>query len=317
MHELEYLICHGSSNRFVLIDAVRWADALAGVDRSALARHACRICGGLDGLLLLVPAGTEYGMQMFNPDGSPAEMCGNGIRCVARLAQRYTTAERFGLWSGGRRYDVSCEQPLHGAIPTYGVVIPVGLVSDDFRISFDPGTGFVAEAIPELDEQLRFTYLHLGNPHLVASTGEIDLERLEWLGRCVTELRELFPHGINVSLYRPLDERRIFAATYERGAGITSSCGTAMTACTTAACLTGLCRCGEPIVVRNRGGEVRCLCRNDAGGLRTTLVGNATFEADGIFRIDPSTGRVNLCGEPAPRRDEIAAYAAFIDSITD
>lgn len=315
MPELDYILCHGSSNRFVLLDAVRYADALRAVDRSALALNACRACGGLDGLLLLVQEDGAYGMQMFNPDGSRAEMCGNGIRCVARLAQRYIAADRFGLRSGGRRYELSREEPVYGDIPTYGVVIPVGFTSDDFRVSHDPGTGFVAGSIPQLDERLRFTYLHLGNPHLVAATEEIDLGLLERLGRRVTELPELFPQGINVSLFRASGDQRIFAATCERGAGITSSCGTAMTACSTAACLLGLCRYEEGIEVRNNGGAVRCLCRNDREGLRTTLVGNATFEADGVMSVDAATGAVTRCGAPVQRVKEAEAYAGFLAAL--
>lgn len=312
---LNYIVCHGSSNRFVLLDAVRDADALRTVDRSALARNACRACGGSDGLLLLVQEDGAYGMQMFNPDGTQAEMCGNGIRCVARLAQRYIAADRFGLQSGGRRYELSREEPVFGDIPTYGVVIPVGFSSDDFRVPHDLGTGFVGRSIPELDARLRFTYLHLGNPHLMATTEEIDLGLLERLGRRVTALPELFPHGINVSLFRASGDQRIFAATCERGAGITSSCGTAMTACSTAACLLGLCRYDEGIEVRNSGGAVRCLCRNDREGLRTTLVGNATFEADGVMSVDPATGAVTCCGAPVPRAEEVEAYAGFLAAI--
>lgn len=313
MQEMPYIVCHGSGNRFALIDAVRDAAALAGTDLAALSRNICSRAGGLDGLLLLVRSDADFGMRMFNPDGSEAEMCGNGIRCVARLArERYVAAPRFTLWSGGRPYRLSEEAPVFGRIPTFGVGIPIRTASPDF-VWEGAGERFVGGCIPPLDDRLRFTYLNLGNPHLVACTDRTDRLTLERLGRRVTELRTIFPHGVNVSLFRECGPQRIFAATFERGAGITSSCGTAMTACSTAACLLGLCRWNEPIDVSNSGGRVRCLCRRDADGIRTTLTGNATFEADGVVRFSPDGAIAAV--DAVPRTDETEAYAAFLAAI--
>lgn len=110
MREFDHIVCHGSGNRFVLVDAVAQPSIAEEADPAILARELCRLHGGLDGLLLLVRVGEEYGMRMYNPDGSAAEMCGNGIRCVARLAcERYVGEQRFALWSGGRRYRISRE----------------------------------------------------------------------------------------------------------------------------------------------------------------------------------------------------------------
>ncbi|WP_304582883.1 diaminopimelate epimerase [uncultured Alistipes sp.] len=314
MREFDHIVCHGSGNRFVLVDAVAQPSIAEEADPAILARELCRLHGGLDGLLLLVRVGEEYGMRMYNPDGSAAEMCGNGIRCVARLAcERYVGEQRFALWSGGRRYRLSREEPLPGGIPAFGVVIPIGFASDDFVC--DGPRPFVGGAVLPLDRDRRFTYLNLGNPHLVCRTDRIDLDELERAGRRVTGLPEVFPHGINLSFYRPCGQQRIFVATYERGAGITLSCGTAMTACSTAACIEGVCRYGEPIEVLNRGGMVRCLCVQEQGETRTSLIGNATFEGEGLFAFDAATGRVALHGAWRPRREETDAYAAFLEKM--
>lgn len=307
MRELEYIRCHGSGNRFVMIDAVRCAAALDGCDLEALARAACRLDGGTDGLLLLTGGAREWGMRMFNPDGSEAEMCGNGIRCVARLAdERYLRADRFALRSGGRSYAISREEPLAGGIPAYGVRIPIGRSSADFA-----GGELVGGAIPELDPALDFTYLHLGNPHLAACVGRIDTDLLRRLGERVVTLGGLFPRGVNVSLYRVDGRGELFVATYERGAGITESCGTAMTASSTAACLLGLCDFDAELAVRNRGGMVRCRCCRDAeGNLVTRLAGNATFEEEALLRFDGERAE-RLAGSGRPHEAEVAAYDAF------
>ncbi|WP_297932109.1 diaminopimelate epimerase [uncultured Alistipes sp.] len=313
MRELEYIRCHGSGNRFVMIDAVRCAAALEGCDLPALARAACRLDGGTDGLLLLAGGPAEWGMRMFNPDGSEAEMCGNGIRCVARLAdERYLRADRFALVSGGRSYAITREEPLAGAIPAYGVRIPVGRSSADYA-----GGESIGGAIPELDPALEFTYLHLGNPHLAARVGRIDMELLRRLGERVATLGGLFPRGVNVSLFRVDGRRELFVATYERGAGITESCGTAMTASSTAACLLGCCDFDADLAVRNRGGMVRCLCRRDArGALSTRLAGNATFEAEAVLRFDGGRAE-RLAGSERPRAAETAAYDAFRRTVAE
>ena len=280
--ELEFIKCQGSGNDFVLVDAI--ARRMEGIDLAALAVSVCDRRGpvGADGLLLAVRTARGYGMRMFNPDGSEAEMCGNGIRCVARLVRRYTNVDRFMLASGGRNYPVAREMEIDGGVQTYGVRIPIAAWSPDFGF-FAQGETFVGRPIPSLDPELRFTALSLGNPHIVAHCEHVDLDHLARLGERVKELRDEFPNGVNVSLFEVRGTNELFTATCERGAGITLSCGTAMTACSTAAALLGVCDFGRTIKVRNRGGMVKCLC-SDEPSLATELIGNATFEYSAILR---------------------------------
>mgnify|MGYP002594761975 CR=1 FL=1 len=298
----DYILCSGSGNRFLMFDTLR--SDLSGLNIAAFSAgelHRFRV----DGLLLLTrDAQGRFGMRMFNTDGSEAEMCGNGIRCVARLArERYpeATGERFVVTSGGREYRITCEEPIFGVLPTFGVEIPLSLHSDDFAPSL-AAEGFVGRTIPRMECELPFTFLSPGNPHIVApaaarsewlfgSDGRLDTGRLSALGERANRLREVFPKGINVSLFCRLDEGRIFVATYERGVGITSSCGTAMTSCATAAALHGLCGFDKTVEVWNRGGRVRCLPRRTQQGLVTRLTGNAAFEKAGTLRLDEK-GRI-------------------------
>jgi len=320
--ELQFIKCHGSGNDFVMIDAV--AQSIDGVNASELAVDVCdRESGiGADGVLLLVRvddahsaaetgscadgAPARFAMRMFNPDGSEAEMCGNGIRCVARLARTYTDTDAFMLRSGGRDYAVSRETEIGAGVATYGVRIPIALHSPDFGM-FEAGGRFIGEVIPELDADLRFTALSLGNPHIVAPCDAVSVERLERLGERVKELPHIFPNEVNVSLFEPRGENGIFVATFERGAGLTLSCGTAMTASSTAAALLGLCDFGRSITVRNRGGMVRCECSREP--LVTELTGNATFEYAGTLATD-AEGRLRF-ETTAIFDDEINAYEEF------
>ncbi|MBR5464838.1 MAG: diaminopimelate epimerase [Alistipes sp.] len=311
----QFILCHGSGNRFLMLDAVREPRLEDLTEHPSLVARLCREVGDTDGLLLTVRVADTFGMRMFNTDGSEAEMCGNGIRCVARQAQEYVgDVDTFDLISGGKRHAICREKPIYGAIPTYRVSIGVSLTTADFTPSIGCSTGFVGRVIDELDPTLAFTYINLGNPHLVAAVDQIDLERLTQLGERVKSLPQLLPHGTNVSLYRPMGDQTIYTATYERGVGLTASCGTAMTACSTAACLMGYCRHEEPITVLNSGGRVRCCAMITEHGPVTTLSGNATYEGVGVLALDLD----NECFEQTdfePNVREQEEYDQFLKTI--
>lgn len=277
--KFEIIKCHGSGNDFIMIDTTL-DESLQRVDWSAFARVGCdRERGiGSDGLLLVVRYDDGvYGMDMLNPDGTHAEMCGNGIRCVARLASERGYLATGVLRSGGRDYPIARAEALAEGVEAFSVDIPIRRWSSDFSF-FAEGDSFVGRVIESLDAKLKFTALNLGNPHIVAEVKSIDMELLKHLGEAVIEHKELFPNGVNVSLYEPRAKNQIFVATYERGAGITLSCGTAMTASATAAALLGLVERGGRVDVRNRGGKVCCTTQIEGDEIITRLEGNATFE---------------------------------------
>ena len=306
--KFSYIRCHGSGNEFVMVDAI--ANDMRGVALAELSRFVCNREGeiGADGLLLLCERDGKVGMRMFNPDGSEAEMCGNGIRCVARLADEVGRGgEAFDMWSGANNYGISREMDIYDGIPTYGVDLAVRLESEDF--GFSQGGKCVAEVIPALHESLRWTAINVGNPHIVAEVEEVDFDLLESLGKRVTELKKEFPRGINVSLVVLQGKNRIFVATYERGAGITASCGTAMTSSATAMALRGRCDYDAVIDVENRGGMVRCVAHND-GGLHTQLIGNATYTSYGEIEFE---GGEFSSVKRGVYDDEVALYQEFLE----
>ena len=301
MTNFEIIKCHGSGNDFIMVDTTRLDDANA-IDWSAFARIACDRTNGIgsDGVLLVVrnDAGI-YGMDMLNPDGTHAEMCGNGIRCVARLAEERGYLDSGTLTSGGRTFPARRAESVAEGIETFSVDIPIATWSPSFAF-FNPEERFVGKVIENLNGELRFTALNLGNPHIVAAVEDINMSLLEELGKRVKVLKNEFPHGVNVSLYKVLSPTSIFVATYERGAGITLSCGTAMTASSTAAALLGYTKQGERIEVFNRGGKVACRTAIEGESIITTLEGNATFEWVGEARFDGESftyERLNTSGE--------------------
>ncbi len=273
MESIKFIMCHGSANRFVMVDAVAQKFDFVGVND--FVKRVCEMTSS-DGVLFLVKYGqNDMAMKMFNTDGSQAEMCGNGMRCIARLAdEEYLHTSAYTLYSGGQAYPISRHEDLAAGVPAYGVEIAIRRASKDFTLSAE---GFTAGKIDPLDAELNFTYLNLGNPHIVTQVESVDYDHLVRLGERVKEIKDIFPRGVNVSMMQHLGGDKIFVATYERGVGLTASCGTAMTASSTTASLLGLCGWDSAIDVRNRGGFVRCITHN-ADGLRTELIGNATYE---------------------------------------
>ena len=307
--KFDYIKCHGSGNEFVMVDAVKYN--LDGIDLAAFARFVCNRENsvGADGVLLLVKEGAMFGMRMFNPDGSEAEMCGNGIRCVARLAEEYVGTREFEMFSGKNTYGIVRAEDIFPAIPTYGVDLKVRLMSEDF--GFAKGAeSFISQPIERLDSNLLWTAINVGNPHIVAEVEEIDYGHLTHLGNRVLELREEFSKGINVSLVKVLGKDRIFVATYERGAGITASCGTAMTSSATAMALNGRCDYEATIDVENRGGAVRCVCHKE-GGKHTQLIGNASYISYGSVVAEEGGFVATELGK---FDDEIALYNDFLSA---
>ena len=306
--KFDYIKCHGSGNEFVMVDAVK--HNLEGIDLAEFARFICNRNGavGADGVLLLAKRGDMYGMRMFNPDGSEAEMCGNGIRCVARLAEEYVGERKFDMFSGGNIYGITREEDIFSGIPTYGVDLKVRLQSDDFGFA-QGAEEFISQPIERLDDSLRWTAINVGNPHIVAEVDEIDYNHLTRLGERVLELKSEFPRGINVSLVKVLSKNRIFVATYERGAGITASCGTAMTSSATAMALNSRCDYGATIDVENRGGVVRCVCHKETG-LHTQLIGNASYISYGEVNAYEGALESEILGD---YNDEIALYSSFLE----
>lgn len=304
---LELTKCQGAGNEFFLVDAI--TENIYNVSLPALSRALCRDKEHADGLLVLSRYKGDFAMQMFNPDGSQAEMCGNGMRCTARAALRYTTESEFTIWSGGQAYAVRVEEPIFGSIPTFGVEIPISLSSGDFCGVITP---IVEEHIPQLDGKLLFTFLSAGNPHVVARTPHAaDAAYVEALWHRAEQLRDMFPNGVNLSLYNVSRNNRMFVSTYERGAGLTLSCGTAMASCAMAAALTKACEFDTPIEVFNNGGMVRCTAHGKP--LSTLLSGNASY----IY-----SAAVQLEGEQITKMeikhhydDETEQYRAFSRSI--
>jgi len=312
--QFDILKCHGSGNDFPLIDAraidlddADWAQvAIALADRAGTV--------GGDGILLLANRqdGYPFEMRMFNSDGSESETCLNGLRCVARAGFEALgiDAARVGLKQSAA--EVSRDPALAPGVQTVREVAgPAEL--DVTRWPLQAGTDRIVDAqVPLLGSERRFTAVAMPNPHLVTFVGTIDEAELVALGTLCEAAPDWLPNRANVSFVEVRDTTTLFVRTFERGIGLTDSCGSAMAASTFAACLTARCSYDTEITVLNRGGMVRAEA-SAAGMVR--LSGNATFEWRGTVDVDLASATAGPVTVTHRHDDEIAAWEALRASL--
>lgn len=302
--------CHGSGNDFPLIDArgIDLPDEAWAVVARALADRDGPVGG--DGLLLLT-AGDEahpFGMVMRNSDGSEAETCLNGLRCVARLG-----FERMGDGAPAKAHvrlktssaDVARDADLAPGVYTVRETAgPAALATAAFPI-IGAAPRLVEARVPGLPSERLFTAVTIPNPHLISFVDMVDDAELAALGAVCEAAPDWLPNRANVSFVEVRDGN-LFVRTFERGVGLTDSCGSAMAASAYAACLTGRAAFGTELTVFNRGGFVRAEVGEDA---MVTLAGNATFEWQGEVTVDLATATASDLVVTRRYEDEVAAWA--------
>lgn len=195
---------HGIGNDFVVVDA----RSQSYPDTADLARQACdrRTGVGADGLILVENGRlAPVRMRMLNPDGSESEMCGNGLRCVAKwLDDQASHPENSrSIETGGRTAEA--------------------MRLEDGRIRVDMG---VVEIVDRSRTAGGYAgvFLSVGNPHFVVFVPEVTSVDLESVGPAL-EHDPAFPDRTNVHFVQVLDRGAVKQRTWERGAGITLACG--------------------------------------------------------------------------------------------
>ena len=312
---LPVIKCHGSGNDFPLIDArtLRFDDGVWSAAAVALADRAGPVGG--DGLLLMTAGDADhaFGMRMFNSDGSESEQCLNGLRCVGRLGLAALGLDAVGGEGARVRLKQSSATVARAPALALGVWTvrevagPAGLELVDWPMAIGRPDN-IDRPIERLPSSRSFTAVKMPNPHLVAFVDAVDEAELIALGEFCENAPGWMPNRANVSFVETINGG-LFVRTFERGVGLTDSCGSAMAASTYAACLTGRIDYDREITVWNKGGLVRASA--DAGG-EVMLAGNATWEWAGSVEVDPATGAVSEMRVERLFDNEAAAWAALV-----
>jgi diaminopimelate epimerase len=257
---MEFSKYHGLGNDFILVDnrqqmeplltpeqAVGWCDRHFGI--------------GADGVIFALPgqSGTDYTMRIFNSDGSEPEMCGNGIRCMAKFLEILETK------------DGQAPQPPH----TYRIHTLAGVIAPtlqpDGQVTVDMGPPYllageipttlgaandkvVSQALTAGGEAWNVTCVSMGNPHCITFVEDAAAIPLESLGPKF-EHHEVFPQRINTEFIQVIRPDYVKMRVWERGAGITLACGTGACASLVAGVLTG--QCDRAATVELPGGPLK------------------------------------------------------------
>jgi diaminopimelate epimerase len=275
---------HGIGNDYVYVNG--FAEAV--VDPVSVAKKVSdRHFGiGSDGLILILPSDrADVRMRMFNADGSESEMCGNGVRCVAKYSFDHgltrnnpmkvetgrgvlSLALELGADKKVRQVTVNMGEPILelAKIPVDRDKLVKGTREHEYRLSVGPG-----------NEMLDATFVSMGNPHAVMFVADVKAIDLDRIGPSV-ENHKAFPRRINAHWVQVHSRGEVTMRTWERGSGITLACGTGACAVAVAGVLTG--RTDRKILAHLPGGDLTLEWRESDNNVNMTGPATEVFSGE-------------------------------------
>ncbi len=245
---------HGAGNDYVYVNG--FEESLPS-DLPDLARRISdrRFGVGGDGLILILPSvKADARMQMFNADGSEAEMCGNGIRCVAKYVYDYGIACKAELQIETKAGVLSLSvSTAGGLVDKVRVDMGPPILAAERIPTTLPGDPVVNAELQVAGRSFAVTCVSMGNPHCVIFV-ERATDELVLGGGPKIEVDPHFPARVNVEFIEVISGSEVRQRTWERGSGETWACGTGASAVCVAGVLTG--RTGRRIVNHLRGGDL-------------------------------------------------------------
>jgi diaminopimelate epimerase len=247
---------HGLSNDYVYVNC--FEEKVAEPAKLAVVISDRHTGVGGDGLILIMPSNVaDVRMRMFNADGSEAQMCGNGIRCVAKYAYEHILKNKKqslkvetgrGVLTLG--LEINKDDKVEKVCVNMGQPI---LEPAKIPVSLE-GESIIEAAIDVRNERMLMTCVSMGNPHAVFFTDDLKSINIEKVGPRI-ENHEIFPQRVNAHFVKVNSHDDFTMITWERGSGVTLACGTGACACCVAAVLTE--RCGRKVTAHLPGGDLQ------------------------------------------------------------
>lgn len=237
---MQFTKMHGAGNDYVYVNC--FAEKFpADPARLAIAvsdRH--KGIGG-DGLILICPSETaDARMRMFNADGSESEMCGNGIRCVAKYVYDHGISRRTELRIETGRGVLALQLSLAGGkVDRVRVNMGTPIFQNSDIPTTLPGNPPVRQKLSLPDRELEVTCVSMGNPHCVTFVDELNDQWVLGVGPRI-ETHPAFPRRVNAEFIQVVSPREFRMRVWERGSGETQACGTGACASAVAGVLAGL-----------------------------------------------------------------------------
>lgn len=281
---MKFTKMHGLGNDYVYVNCVK--ESIKNPSEVAKFVSDRHFGIGSDGLIMINPSKVaDFEMEMYNADGSRGEMCGNGIRCVAKYVYDYGLTDKTHIsveTLGGIKYldlDVKDDKVRFvkvnmGSPELKPELIPI--VPDD-----PAAQRVVDEPITVGGKEYRMTGVSMGNPHTVVYIDDVQGLEIEKIGP-LFENHERFPKRINTEFAKVLDRQTVEMRVWERGSGETLACGTGACAVAVASMLNGLTE--DKVTVKLLGGNLQIEWNREENLVYMT--GPATVVFDGAIDIE-------------------------------
>ena len=275
---MKFTKMHGLGNDYIYIDCTKnknKIDTPEELSKKVSDRH---FGIGSDGLILICDSDKcDFKMRMFNADGSEAEMCGNGIRCVGKYVYDFGLTNKNKITietkAGVKKLKLNIENEK---VKT--VTVDMGEpILDKNEIPFISDSKFVELKV--LDREFIFTPVSMGNPHAITFINNLDTFDIDKYGKIV-EIDKHFPNKTNVEFIEILDKNHIKMRVYERGTGETLACGTGACASVVASVLNNL--TDRTVNVKLLGGSLNINYNEDG---HVYMTGEATTVFNGEIDI--------------------------------
>lgn len=305
MTALPFVKMHGAGNDFVVLDGLRAPlPPLAPLARQLADR---RRSVGFDQLLVLLPAqnGGDFRMQIYNADGSEAEMCANGLRCFFEFVQQagHSSAPVLRVETLAGIAKARRATPIGGVGQVCVEMGPPRLAAADVPLALEhlgqPRAPGEAEAGPLLDlpltvegQRLQVSALSMGNPHCIVFVPNVEQAPVSQLGPAI-EHHPAFPQRSNVAFAELQSRTQVRQRTWERGVGETLACGSAACAVAVAGVLRGV--LDEAVEIALPGGALRIAWPYGAEGPAASV--QMTGPAHTAFRGEISLANARAGGE--------------------
>ena len=257
---LEFEKYNGLGNDYVIINNIQYK--IPEENKNDLALKLCKIhfSIGADGLIFVCNSDkADIRMQIFNNDGSEAEMCGNGIRCFSKYIYEKNIVRKDEITIETLKgINIALLKVVDGIVET--VTIDMGPpILDVAKIPVELDSN-VSQCVNEefviLDKIFKFSAVSMGNPHAVIFLQkQLNDDELNKYGAAI-ESHEYFPNKTNVEFVKVLSREEADLRVFERSVGVTNSCGTGTCAAVVAGATLGLFKKNSPIMVHNDGGDL-------------------------------------------------------------
>lgn len=286
--KLHFTKMHGCGNDYIYING--FAEKIAGEQKPELVRRLSDRHFGIggDGVIFINPAQeADFEMEMYNADGSHAEMCGNGIRCVGKYVydNGLTDSDRITIVSAGsvKTLDLIVEGKTdteRGYVTRVRVNMGSPILAPEQIPVVADGTEVINEPITVDGALFHMTCVSMGNPHAVVFLNNVAALKLEQIGPFF-ENNVRFPRRTNTEFVEVIDRQHVFMRVWERGTGETLACGTGSCATAVACVLNGL--TDNRITVKLLGGEMEIEWDREQNLVHMT--GSAEKVYDGVMDI--------------------------------